>query len=107
MRKSARNEPHASAGHPGAARLANSKNRPMPVGTVTITAAMHDSPTDIPQWLDATRAPVSLGGGTARAVPGGAQTLAVGRDPARTVALSDGTQITFTPARHLHGLEPI
>jgi len=77
-----------------AARMPNGKSRRMPGDDVTITAAAFDARIGIAEWLDAARGG-SLPGGLARALPGGAQAAEVAATPARTVALSDGTRITF------------
>jgi hypothetical protein len=89
-----------------AVRLPNGKSRPMPGDGITITSGSNSGAIDVAQWLDATRLGHSSGGGIARAVAGGVQTAAVMPDPERTVALSDGTRITFAPARTPQELEP-
>ena len=88
-----------------AARLANGKSRQMPEDQVTITSGCAGSMIDVSQWLDAARGG-SLPGGWARAVPGGAQAAETGPSLVRTVALSDGSRITFAAARTPQELEP-
>jgi hypothetical protein len=107
MRKTTRIAPHNDAEHPKAVRLPNGGSRPMRKDTATVAAATHSHRINMSQWLDTTRDGASLGTPMARAAPGGAQTTAVGPKPERTVALSDGTRITFAPAIAPHELEPI
>jgi hypothetical protein len=89
------------------ARLADGSRRRMPDEKVTITAAVRPERVDIAELLDATRDRASLGGGLSRAVAGAAHKAAVGHGAERTVALSDGSLITFAPAKAPQEFEPV
>jgi hypothetical protein len=105
MRKPIQNAPLAAAKAPRAARLPDGKNRMMPADDVTITSGSNSPRVAVSQWLNSVLTG-SVSGGLARAVPGGAQTAAISPNPVRTVALSDGTRITFAAARTSQELEP-
>jgi hypothetical protein len=76
----------------------------MPSDEVTITAGATGPRADVDRWLNAVLTG-SVPGGLARAVPGGAQAAQVSPAPVSTVALSDGTRITFAAAKTSQELE--
>jgi len=98
MRKSIPVESSNTVKPSRAVRLANGKSRAMQQDGVSITSAGNTPRIDVTHWLDAALNGGSIGGGMARAVGGGAQATAVGSSQLPTVALSDGTRITFAMA---------
>jgi len=80
-----------------AARGSNGKSRAKPGAGLTVTAGSAGAPIDLDGLLRSGQTE-SLGGGAARAVPGGAQATVTSPRLDRTVALSDGTRIVFAAA---------
>jgi hypothetical protein len=106
MRKPIPTASSHNAGSTRAIRKPNGKSRVMPEDGVTIAGGSNAPRIAVAQWLDAAMASASTPGATARAVPGGAQAAAVTPSQVRTVALSDGTRITFAVAKTPQELEP-
>ena len=72
-------------------------SRAKPGAGLTITAGSAGAPIDLDGLLRSSQTE-SLGGGAARAVPGGTQATVISPRLDRTVALSDGTRIVFAAA---------